>query len=73
MSEIIEGKWDDLAGRQDLQGRWVRIVVLEEGEKGAGDPWLRSLREWMSRHEALGQRVDDSRESMYSGTSDDPR
>jgi hypothetical protein len=73
MAEIIEGKWDDLAGRQDLHGRRVRIVVLEEGEKGEGDPWLKSLRAWMTRHEGFGQWVDDSRESIYSGTLDDPR
>ncbi len=73
MAEIIEGKWEDLTGRQDLQGRRVRIVVLDEGEQGAEDPWLKSLRAWMDRHEALGQRVDDSRESIYSGTMDDPR
>jgi hypothetical protein len=73
MSEIIEGRWEDLAGRQDLQGRRVRIVVLEEGEQGERDPWLKSLRAWMDRHESLGRRVDDSRESIYSGTMDDPR
>jgi hypothetical protein len=73
MAEIIEGNWDDLAGRQDLQGRRVRVVVLEEGEQGAADPWLKSLRAWVDRHEAQGQWVDDSRESIYSGTMDDPR
>jgi hypothetical protein len=73
MADIIEGRWEDLAGRQDLHGRKVRVVVLEEGEKGAEDPWLKSLREWMDHHEALGRWVDDSRESIYSGTMDDPR
>ena len=73
MAEIIEGKWEDLAGRQDLHGRTVRVVVLEESEKGEEDPWLKSLRAWAARHEPLGQRADDSRESIYSGTADDPR
>lgn len=73
MAEIIEGKWEDLAGRQDLQGRRVRIVVLDEGDTGTEDPWLKSLRAWMDRHGALGWRVDDSRESIYTGTMDDPR
>ena len=41
MAEIIEGKWEDLAGRQDLQGRRVRVVVLDEREEGAGDPWAK--------------------------------
>jgi hypothetical protein len=73
MTEVIEGRWEDLAGRQDLQGRLVRVVVLDEGEKGAEDPWLKSLRAWMDGHEAPGAQTDDSRESIYSGTMDDPR
>lgn len=73
MAEIIEGKWEDLAGRKDLQGRRVRIVILDEGEQGSDDPWLKSLRAWMDQHEPAGHRVDDTRESIYSGTIDDPR
>jgi len=73
MAEIIEGKWEDLAGRQDLQGRMVRVVVFGEGEKGEEDPWLKSLRAWVDSHEPAGQWVDDSRESIYSGTIHDPR
>ncbi len=67
MAEIIEGKWEDLAGRQDLQGRKVRVVVLDERGNGEEDPWLKSLRVWVDGHEPLGQWVDDSRESIYSG------
>ena len=37
MSEIIEGNWDDLANRQDLRGRRVRIIVLDEQDN---NPWL---------------------------------
>ncbi len=73
MAEIIEGKWEDVAGRKDLQGRRVRIVVLDEGDWGTGDPWLKSLRTWMDSHQARGRRADDSRESIYPGTMDDPR
>ena len=72
MAEIIEGKWEDLAGRPDLQGREVRVVVFKEGEKGDEDPWLKSLRAWVDSHTPLGHVVDDSRESIYSGTLDDP-
>ena len=72
MAETFEGKWEDLTGRHDLQGRKVRVVVLEEREKGEEDPWLRSLRAWVDSHEPLGHRVDDSRECVYPGTIDDP-
>jgi len=73
MAEIIEGKWEDLAGRQDLHGRRVRVVVFEGSEKGEEDPWLKLLQDWVDSHEPLGQWVDDSRESIYSGTTRDPR
>jgi len=73
MAEIIEGKWEDLAARQDLRGRSVWVIVFEEGEKGQDDPWLKSLWAWADAHEPVGHRVDDSRESIYSGTIDDPR
>jgi len=73
MAEVIEGKWEDLAGRQDLRGRKVRVIVLEEGGKREEDPWLKSLRAWADSHEPVGHWVDDSRESIYSGTLDDPR
>lgn len=70
MSEIIEGKWEDLLSREDLRGRNVRVIVLDEEQ---GNPWIKSLRAWADSHSALGHRVDDSRESLYSGTVDDPR
>jgi hypothetical protein len=73
MAEIIEGKWEDLVARHDLRGRDVRVVVFNEGEKAAEDPWLKALDEWIDSHEPLGHFVDDSRESIYSGTIDDPR
>lgn len=73
MAEIIDGKWEDLAARKDLQGRRVRVVVLDDGEKTAEDAWLKSLRAWADSHQPARQWVDDSRESIYSGTIDDPR
>ncbi len=48
------------------------VVLFEEGEKAPHDPWLKSLRAWADSHEPLGQCVDDSRESFYVGTADDP-
>jgi hypothetical protein len=73
MSEIIEGKWEDLVARQDLRGRSVWVVVFEEGEKGEEDAWLKSFHAWADAHEPVGHWVDDSRESIYSGTIDDRR
>ncbi len=73
MADVIEGKWEDLAGREDLRGRKVRVVVLDESGKREEDPWLKALRAWADSHEPVGYWVDDSRESIYSGTLDDPR
>lgn len=70
MSEIIQGDWDELVKRQDLRGRRVRILVLDEAEE---NPWLKSLQAWADSHQPLKHTVDDSRESIYSGTLDDPR
>ncbi len=71
--EVFEGRWDDLIERHDLHGRRVRIVVLDGAADGQGDPWLKSLTAWADNHDPVGHRVDDSRESIYSGTVDDPR
>jgi hypothetical protein len=86
MSEIIQGNWDDLVARHDLHGRRVRIIVLDESAEAddtslasdgaasaTGDAWLKSLRIWADSHKTVGHFVDDSRESIYSGTVDDPR
>jgi len=72
MAEVIEGRWDDLAGRDDLRGRRVRVIVLDDVEK-QDDPWLKALRAWADSHEPVSHPVDDSRDSVYSGTVDDPR
>jgi len=72
MAEIIEGQWDDLVARHDLHGRKIRVIVFEQGE-GDEDPWLKLLRAWVHSHKPVGHLVDDSRESIYSGTADDPR
>ena len=69
--EIIQGDWDDLVSRQDLRGRKVRVIVIDEEKPDK--PWLKSLRAWADSHKPLGHLIDDSRESIYSGTVDDPR
>jgi hypothetical protein len=73
--EIIQGDWDDLVNRHDLHGRRVRVIVLDEQRPDTDNPWLKSLRAWADNHKPLGQGhlIDDSRESIYSGTVDDPR
>ena len=73
MTRIIEGKWEELVGRQDLRGRQVQVIVLEDDEMLPGDAWLKALHAWANSHKPLGHIVDDSRESIYSGTIDDPR
>lgn len=72
MLRIVEGQWDELIARHDLRGRRVRVVVLDDSGDD-GNPWLRALQAWADSHEPVGHPVDDSRESIYSGTVDDPR
>lgn len=43
MPEIIQGDWADLIGRQDLHGRKVRVIVLDDKES-TGDPWVKRVR-----------------------------
>ena len=69
--KVIEGVWEDLISREDLRGRTVRIVVLDQQPQD--NPWLKSLNSWADSHEPLAHKVDDSRESIYTGTVDDPR
>jgi hypothetical protein len=80
MSDVmIQGNWDDLVARQDLRGRRVRVTVIDEqlpdnsGDNPHDNPWLKSLHAWADSHKPLGYSVDDSRESIYSGTVDEPR
>lgn len=65
-NEIIEGNWDELVARPDLHGRKVRMILLDE--ERSKNPWVASLRAWADSHKVLGHFVDDSRESIYSGT-----
>lgn len=69
--EIIQGDWDDVVARYNLHGRKVRVIVLDEHRPE--NPWLRGLRAWADSHKPVGHPIDDSRESIYSGTVDDPR
>jgi hypothetical protein len=75
-SEEMESKLRERAREEgkDVEG-FVRDVV--EAKLGAGeangDPWLAVLKAWAESHTPQGHLVDDSRESIYSGTVDDPR
>ena len=73
MAEVIEGKWEDVIAQHDFRGRDVKVVVFDDEEKAAQGAWLKALREWMDSHSPVSHFVDDSRESIYSGTLDDPR
>jgi len=77
-NEPIEGEWDDLVGRLDLGGQRVRIIVLNAATEGnaAGsqeDEWLKRFNAWAKSQKPVNHFIDDSRESIYSGTVDDPR
>jgi hypothetical protein len=73
--EILEGDWDDLVRRADLHGRKVRVIVLEQANSDASSnkAWIERLLSWADNHKSVGYQIDDSRESIYSGTLDDPR
>ena len=78
MVRIIEGNWDELVKREDLRGRHVRVLVEEPGDawklqRESPEEWLKLFHEWVHSHEPVDQFVDDSRDSIYSGTMDDPR
>jgi hypothetical protein len=74
MVRIIEGNWDDLVTRDDLRGLQVRITVLEDAPmKEPAETWLARLEAWAHSHKPVGHFVDDSRDSIYTGTLDDPR
>ncbi len=85
-NRVIEGAWEDVVRRQDLQGHRVRVIVLDERNGAATtttttsepihdaqDPWVKQLREWAANHPTVSHFVDDSREGIYGGTLDDPR
>jgi len=66
--KTIEGKWEDLITRQDLAGYTVRVTVLDETVE---DPWLAKLKAFVTRdRHKVDHFIDDSRESIYSGTVD---
>ncbi len=69
--EMIQGDWDEVIKSHDLHGRRVRVIVIDE--KQSDNPWLKSLRAWADSHKPLANLIDDTRESIYSGTVDDPR
>lgn len=67
----VEGKWDVIITRPELQGRTVRVIVLDEE---AIDPWFEKLRVWLNApRPRVNHPIDVSRDSIYPGTIDDPR
>ncbi len=73
MADIIQGNWNDLMRREDLRGRRVQVIVMGEDQAQPENPWLKSLRAWADGHKQIAQLADDSRESIYSATVNDPR
>jgi hypothetical protein len=81
-TRIIEGTWDDLIHREDLRGQRVRVTVLEPIETHhltesstpeERERWAEAFKAWVESHKPVGHFVDDSRESIYEGTMDNPR
>lgn len=75
----IEGTWEDVVQRSDLRGRRVRVTVLDEPSpqdtsavRSAAN-WVAELRAWAESHPRTSHFVDDSRDSIYGGTVDEPR
>ncbi len=76
MSEqVIEGIWEQVAGRYDLRGRRVRVTLTDNGGPAAAvdNAWVRQLREWAASHAPVALPVAGNRESIYEGSLDDPR
>lgn len=72
---VIEGKWEDVVLRDDLRGRRVRVIVMDEAANTptADAEWMRRLRAWAAGRPKVAHFVDDSRDAIYGGTIDDPR
>lgn len=74
MSNVIEGQWDELIKRSDLQGHKVCVIVLDEVHAPpTPQEWIEKLEAWANRERPVRPLADDSRDSIYSGTLDDPR
>jgi hypothetical protein len=73
--QVIEGTWDELVRREDLRGRRLRVIVVDEVESPdpKGDDWVARVRQWSDGHAPVTHFVDDGREGIYGGTLDDPR
>jgi hypothetical protein len=74
-NRIIEGPWEEIVQRDDLRGHRVRVVVVDEPVRNQIEraQWISQLRAWANTRPAIHRIVDDSRESIYGGTLDDPR
>jgi hypothetical protein len=76
---VLEGNWEDLIQREDLRGHRVRVIVLDDDKAPLSSPptdpeeWSKRFNEWLATHSPVGHFVDDSRESIYEGTIDNPR
>lgn len=71
MPEIYQGVFEDVIAEHDLKGRTVRIEVIEPAVNRFD--WLQRLKAWQQEFQFHGPPANDSRESIYSGTIDDPR
>jgi Arc/MetJ-type ribon-helix-helix transcriptional regulator len=74
---VASGRFKD---RETAIDRAVQLLEQELRGQCAKRPsqmsypeWSRQFRKWVESHPPTGHFVDDSRDSIYSGTIDDPR
>ena len=73
MPKELVGPWDELVKREDLRGRRVRVIVEDVPPQPVHDEWVRQLYEIARLGVRAGDNINVSRDSIYTGTADDPR
>ncbi|HVX86088.1 MAG TPA: hypothetical protein VH253_14995 [Phycisphaerae bacterium] len=76
---VYEGVFEEvLAHRAELAGKRVRVEVIGEPVKASEvgktpEERVSAYLAWVGAPRPVRDQMDDSRESIYSGTIDDPR
>lgn len=75
---IFEGTIEELLAHQsELQGKRLRVEILSESIVPAMLPTpherATAFTQWAQKQKPITHPIDDSRDSIYGGTLDDPR